>query len=54
MSVLDFLRAKRLLVVLDNCEHLGDGVAGWCERDSVGVSGGAGPGDQPAAARRSR
>jgi len=29
VSVLDFLRAKQLLVVLDNCEHLGDGVAGW-------------------------
>jgi predicted ATPase/class 3 adenylate cyclase len=28
-SLLDFLRAKELLVVLDNCEHLGDGVAGW-------------------------
>jgi predicted ATPase len=28
-SVVDFLRAKELLVVLDNCEHLGDAVASW-------------------------
>jgi hypothetical protein len=30
-SVAEFLRAKRLLVVLDNCEHLLDAVAGFVE-----------------------
>jgi predicted ATPase/DNA-binding SARP family transcriptional activator len=30
-SVLDFLRAKRLLLVLDNCEHLLDPVARWVD-----------------------
>jgi predicted ATPase/class 3 adenylate cyclase len=53
-SLADFLRAKRLLLVLDNCEHLLDAVAGYVEevvsaspnvvvlatsREGLGVSG---------------
>jgi predicted ATPase len=38
VTVMDFLRAKHLLVVLDNCEHLLDAVASFVARVVAGCS----------------
>ena len=50
-SVLDYSRSKRLLLVLDNCEHLLDAVARLVRRDRAALPGGVGAGDEPGGPR---
>ena len=50
-SVLDYLAAKRLLLVLDNCEHLLDAVARHGGRDRASLPRRVGAGDEPGGPR---
>ena len=53
-SIVEFLRSRNVLLVLDNCEHL-LGAAGALAADILPpLPGGANPGDKPAGARRGR
>ena len=49
--LVEFLRAKRLLLVLDNCEHLLDAARRARRGDRCGLPGGARPGDEPGGPR---
>ena len=53
-SVLDLLGDRPALLVLDNCEHVLDTIAGVSERHPAGLPAGARPGHQPRAARPAR
>jgi class 3 adenylate cyclase len=53
-SIVDFLRTRQLLVVLDNCEHLLDAVADLAEAILGGGARGAAPGHQPGGTRYHR
>ena len=46
-SIVDFLRTRQMLVVLDNCEHLLDAAADVGRGDPGRRAGGADPGHQP-------
>ncbi len=53
-SIVDYLRAKRLLVVLDNCEHLLEAAGDLAEGDPPGVSRRAPARHEPRRPRRAR
>ena len=53
-SIVDFLRTRQMLVVLDNCEHLLDAAAELVEDDLGGCAGGADLGDEPRGVRDRR
>ena len=46
-ALVEFLRTKQLLLVVDNCEHVLDAVADAGRGDRAVVSAGGGAGDQP-------
>ncbi len=46
-ALVEFLRTKQLLLVVDNCEHVLDAVADLVEEISAHVSAGGGAGDEP-------
>ena len=49
-TLLDFLRRRELLIVLDNCEHLVEACARWAEKVLHTSAGNAHPRDQPRSA----
>ena len=51
-SVVDALRGRRLLLILDNCEHVLDAAAELAGRIMASCSDGVGAGHEPGAARR--
>ena len=53
-TLLGALRPKRLLLVLDNCEHLLDACAGLADAPAAGLPAAARPGHQPGGAGHRR